>query len=1137
MDTEQQLFDADLKARAEALDIGRCFIVQAPAGSGKTELLIQRYLRLLPLVNDPEEVLAITFTRKAALEMKLRVTNALKEARDGVVSETEHGRLTLSLAADVLARDANENWRLIDSPGRMRIETIDAFGAGLARLLPISSGLGGTGATISDAEMDTIYRDAATATLDYLATPGRSGSVVENVLVHLDNNVALYIAYLSRMLGSREQWLSITGAGFASVTDAESARRQLEHNIETVVGTQLELVKSQLPVESFHALAELLRYAAKNLAEASKIEHPIATCGGLESIPAPVAKQREAWQGIASLLLTKTGAWRKSINKNDGFPAGDDGQKEALYELIGTLCERHELRDCLHRTRLLPSADYTDEQWRVLTALFDLLPLAVGELRRLFSERGVSDHNEVALSAGRALGSADDPGDIALVLDYKIQHLLIDEMQDTSFGQYELLKRIIAGWSPGDGRTIFCVGDPMQSIYRFRGAEVGEFLLAKEIGIGNVRLEPLVLRRNFRSGEHIVHWVNTVFSQVMPVKDNIAAGAISYAESVPVQQHANAGLCRVHSLFDADPDEEAEHTLTVVRDCLQYSVSESVALLVRSRTQLAALLPLLRNSGIEYQAVEIDRLTDLPEIIDALALTRALCHEGDRLAWLAVLRSPWAGLKWQDLHALTCNDHERTLMEIVTDNARLASMSQDGRQRVTRFLATIDPYVRRSATWTLRNRVELAWSALGGPALLHDEEQLENIYRFFTVIEKIERSGTLDDVQDLERRLDDERVSSVSTSSCRVQVMTMHKAKGLQFDHVVLPGLGRAARAGDRSVLSWLNIPTTAGGNEMIISPVGSRADVENDPLHKFIEATEKDRSKKELDRLLYVACTRAVKSLHLIGSVAIGQNGDALKQPVSGSLLSRLWCALEHHYTDALSARAGISGDAPVDMSARKAPTDPVLRRQEPAWSPPVPEAHKAMALAGSNASDEPEKAVEFYWVGTAARHAGTIVHRLLQRLGEGDAGYANFDPSAELATVRRWALDLGVAENDIDAVWERARRAVEGALSDPRGQWLLSGRGHSELAVTGVHNGRAESVVIDRIRIDDDGVHWIIDYKTSTHEGGDLSGFLLQESDRYRPQLRRYAEVYAALSGAEVKTALYFPLLKEFCEVSVTE
>ena len=323
----------------------------------------------------------------------------------------------------------------------------------------------------------------------------------------------------------------------------------------------------------------------------------------------------------------------------------------------------------------------------------------------------------------------------------------------------------------------------------------------------------------------------------------------------------------------------------------------------------------------------------------------------------------------------------------------------------------------------------------------------------------------------------------------------------------------------------------------MIISPVGSRSDVENDSLHQFIEATEKDRSRMELDRLLYVACTRAIRSLHLIGSVATTADGDEIRRPVSGSLLSRLWCALERTCLDALS-RESDTKEVREDGSLTPGQfAHPVLHRFDGAWRAPIPAGHDALALASCNTPAEPEQAVEFYWVGTAARHAGTIVHRMLQRLSERGAGNAERDLAAEEATARRWASDLGVADEDLDEVWERCSQAVEGTLNDARGRWLLSGGGHAELAVTGIVKGRAESVIIDRVRIDDDGIHWVVDYKTSTHEGGDLSGFLRQESDRYRPQLRRYAEIYAALSGAEVKTALYFPLLGEFCEVAIDD
>ena len=106
---------------------------------------------------------------------------------------------------------------------------------------------------------------------------------------------------------------------------------------------------------------------------------------------------------------------------------------------------------------------------------------------------------------------------------------------------------------------------------------------------------------------------------------------------------------------------------------------------------------------------------------------------------------------------------------------------------------------------------------------------------------------------------------------------------------------------------------------------------------------------------------------------------------------------------------------------------------------------------------------------------------------------------------------------------------------LSDTKGRWILQGAGHAELGLTGIFEGELVSVILDRVRIDDDGDHWIIDYKTSTHEGGNLQGFLQVEADRYQPQLSRYAAIYADWTGISARCALYFPLLKSFVEIEV--
>ncbi len=1117
--------EEDRRARAAALDVARSFIVQAPAGSGKTELLIQRYLTLLATVDEPEEVIAITFTKKAAQEMQLRVAAALARAAGGVPPDEDHHRTTFEAARRALERGSQRGWELVQSPRRMRIQTLDALNASIARSLPFSSGLGGTAGVLPDEELERFYRAAGAATLDWLLVEGEESAAVEQLLLHLDNNSGAFIAHLAGMLGTRDQWLPLVGAGLAPGAGAESVRRALEANIAELIEAHLRKLRSLFPPACIPRLLRLAHYAAGN-----RDAREAGLAGPATALPPAEAERAEDWRALADLLLTQAGNFRKSVNGGNGFPPRDDGQKQEMLELLELLAPHAELAAALHRVRGLPPARYTDEQWSVLLALFRLLPLAVGELRRLFTERGVTDYIEVALAADRALGSADEPGEIALLLDYGVRHLLIDEMQDTSIAQYRLLEKLVAGWQPGDGRTLFCVGDPMQSIYRFRNAEVGQFLLAREAGIGGVALESLVLSRNFRSCGELVEWFNRVFETTLPAADDITGGAIAYSASVAGAERPQ-GECRVHAVLGADADDEAERGAAVIRRCLAAGAAdESVAVLVRSRTHLPLLLQKLRALCIGYQAVEIDRLTDLPEIIELLALTRALCHPGDRIAWLGLLRGPWAGLTWNDLHTLVRNDRRRTVWELLHDEVRTAALPPATNARLAAVVQALAPFLAGHGTRSLRETVERAWFALRGPLLLASEEQADNAYRFFDVLERLETAGTLPEVAELEAMLDEQRTSTGSGHDARVQVMTMHKAKGLEFDHVVLYGLGRRPRGSAKPVLSWRAVPGRDGHDGLLISPIGPRAEIDGDPLHSWIEAAGRDKDRLEQDRLLYVACTRARQSLHLVGHVGLSADGERLNAPPRTALLSGIWPSLRAEYDAAFAARAAGEAQPP----ARTAPVfrQPLLRRlADEAALPPPPVLPGASAGDRAAAGDTP-RPVQFYWVGAISRHAGTIAHRWLQRMAGGRAPLAA--TAADLLPAsRRWAADLGVPAADVDAVCERVQAAVARILADERGRWLLTGEGHAELAVTGLWQGRATSIVIDRVRIADDGVHWIVDYKTSSHEGGDLEGFLEQEQARYRPQLAQYAAIYRELTNAPVRTALYFPLLQQFVEV----
>ena len=260
--------------------------------------------------------------------------------------------------------------------------------------------------------------------------------------------------------------------------------------------------------------------------------------------------------------------------------------------------------------------------------------------------------------------------------------------------------------------------------------------------------------------------------------------------------------------------------------------------------------------------------------------------------------------------------------------------------------------------------------------------------------------------------------------------------------------------------------------------------------------------------------------------------DGDSFRGPYNGSLLHRLWPAIEVDYERAFDSwRESFAGGSSVSEKINL--VDPVLRRFAKKWESLAPEDMPGNGDDLYKESPADERKVEFYWVGSAARHAGTIVHRWLQRISDGHTKVDEHNLGAIQTITRRWALDLGVSEEQVEDVCQRTEVALTGILADEKGRWILHGDGECELPVTGVVDERVESIVIDRVRVDEHGTHWIIDYKTSTHEGGDLGGFLQQESERYRPQLQRYAALYSSLTGKSVRTALYFPLLQEFCEV----
>lgn len=1005
---------ADAPERERALDPRCSFIVQAPAGSGKTELLVQRYLRLLATVERPEEILAITFTRKAAAEMKRRILEALAKAPiEGMA------------AADIAPR--------------LRVQTIDALCASLTRQMPVLAKFGAQPEIVEKPE--ELYLESARRAL---ALEPRNGAA-ETLLAHLDNDVAAAVELVAGMLARRDQWLRKTGRA--------PTREELEATFAAERERHLEAARALLP---------------------------------------------DASEELARELLTQKGSWRKrGVPRAQALEAEDknDRIRRALVDLFD-----------------LPPARYSAAQWAVLSAMLALLPRAVAGLQLVFAERGEADFTEIAQGAVRALGEPDAPTDLLLSLDVSIKHILIDEFQDTSISQWELLERLTAGWQPDDGRTLFIVGDPMQSIYRFREAEVGLFLRARHEGIGMVPLEFLRLTTNFRSQQGIVDWVNATFPAVLPQTEDAASGAVPYSPSNAHHAAEPGDAVRWH-LFD-QRDDEAARLVDVVRRARSDNAAASIAVLVRNRSHLDHIVPALKDAGIPYCAIEIEHLGEKQVVQDLHALTRALTHPADRIAWLAVLRAPWCGLTPVDLAQLT-EDGKETVWELIRDEARTAALTADARARLARVTIVLQPALTNRLRFNLRDTVEAVWLALGGPACCRDSTELEDAAMFLDELERSEEAGDIADPAVFEESLEKLfALPDLEAGSDAVQIMTVHKAKGLEFDIVIVPGLDRVPRSGTPPLIVWKELPD----DSLLLAPI-REAGSDKDAAYEYVRQIERRAEDLEAGRLFYVAATRAKSRLHLLG--CIKRDDDAARKPAKRSLLELLW----HVAADKIGAPRPPAA-APLQATLR----DAMLVRFAGDLRLPAPP--PAVVWRAPAVAQQDNEVIEFSWAGETARHIGSVVHRWMQRIAED--GLDGWNAKRVEALHPRLTRELerrGVPRDECAGAAARAVQALAQTVKDERGRWLLGAHddAKSEYRLRVAAAGAVYSCVMDRTFRDEAGRRWIVDFKTSGHEGGNVETFLDSERARYATQLERYA---MALGEDATMLGLYFPLLSGWRE-----
>ena len=727
------------------------------------------------------------------------------------------------------------------------------------------------------------------------------------------------------------------------------------------------------------------------------------------------------------------------------------------------------------------------------------------------------DHTYVTGAARAALAESGEPTELALRTGLTLRHILVDEFQDTSLAQFQLLETLTAGWEPDDGRTLFVVGDPMQSIYRFRDAEVGLFLRARAVGLGQVALAALRLTRNFRAAPALVAFANELFAAVFPATDDLRSGAVAYHPSTAARA-APAALPAVAAvslaLFPDDRGAEAAALAARVAALRAADPAGSVAVLVVAHAHAAPVIEALSARGIGALGVDLVPLAERGIVRDLVSLGRALCDLADRTAWLAVLRAPWCGARLTSLAALSGLNERQLVIEALGDPARLARCAAEDRPRLERLHATLAAALATRGAAPLVAWLEATWLQLGA-ADAYARGELPDARAFFAALAERVCAGEWHGPADFEPLLAALHSDPGGSESNPVQVMTIHRAKGLEFDHVLLPSLDRATRGAERRLLNWLDLPGETGASELLMAPVpvvgpAPRAT----DLNAYLRELVRQRDRHEHGRLMYVAATRARRTLWLSGAPRMAADGTVRPDP--RSLLGLLW--------PALGARFESHAGAGVALAAAPAP----LTRLTGTWQPAaLPPAVPLSRLPGTQLASEPP---EFSWVGETQRHIGTVVHGWLAQLAQRPELPRAGTMAAERAAVRAQLRRAGVPAVEVEAATDTVLGALERMLADERGRWILAAshrEARSEWELSGIAGGQLRSVKIDRSFVAADGTRWVIDYKTSAHQGGDLEGFIAREAERYQAQLQGYVELARALGPQPVRAALYFPLL----------
>jgi len=855
----------------ESLDAGSHISVTAGAGSGKTRILVERYVRILgsdPAIR-PRNILALTFTEKAASEMKDRVRGSVKE-----LAAAEGGRW----------------YRVLEELDSADISTIHSFCTKIVRALPVPCGVDPDFRVLTDTETSQIINDVLN---EMFTSEGEESPALRRLIV--DYGMGWTASLLKGLLRDMGKTSLEVGSG-------EFRKASLEH---------LEAGLKISGEEVFRELSDVIPFLndIKNLpvpeAPPDRAVRLMVRMGPVFSFMEEYNETREDMVKLLSLLhdrrdvlMNQGGKERRAGNLgNSRVWQSDLGRIREAFSVIFGFVFRHQ--------NIFPFVVDNDLSRRASERLGDISEV-FSRFRERFQEEkakanGLDFSDQISLAI--SLLERDEEG-ILSSLRSRFDHLLVDEFQDTDPDQWKLVNLL---WGEGSYSKLFIVGDPKQSIYGFRSADVRLFLKAKETLGTHGQGRSVILDRNFRSRREIMEFVNSLFPSIM--------GEGSEKWGVPFDpldpHHGGGGSVSVTVVLGtrgSEAREGAEAARTIKKAIRGWSVFEDGAERPIRFSDIAVLVPTRRGINHYEDAFRLERIPfqvykgkgffERQEVDDVLTLLAFLSNPLDDLALAGLLKGPFFGHSDEDLMRVASQRGGTLLYKLSLLHEHAADHSM-----IIRFMELAGSLPPHMALGEIL-RISGVYASMGG------RREARNLDR---LLEWARGEITANTIQELASRLKRlvespprEGEPPLNVEEDSVTMMTIHSAKGLEWPMVLVLGMNHEPKGG------W--------GSPYILDPDrGLSIKVADHNTGEFVKTpsftlTEEESALKETEerkRQLYVACTRARDHLVLSGAVPVDQGG--MEREPHG-LFRFIWDSMELSISE-IDQGVKMVGDVPVRL------------------------------------------------------------------------------------------------------------------------------------------------------------------------------------------------------------------------------